>query len=422
MSRSQELFSQAKNMIPGGVNSPVRAFRHVGRDPIYFAKGEGPYLYDVDGKQYVDFCLSFGPHILGHSPDIVVKAVQEQARLAMSYGACHPGEVELASLILKGYPFLERARLLNSGTEAVMTAVRIARGFTGRSKILKFEGCYHGHSDGFLSQAGSGVAELSEATSSGVPKGVVQDVITCPYDDIKAVEQIFKTHGKQLAAVILEPVPANHGLWEPLKARLEEICMLAKLDGALLIFDEVITGFRLGLSGACGYYDLRPDIVTLGKIIGGGLPLAAVAGTKAVMEMLAPVGPVYQAGTLSGNPLATAAGSAVLKELFTRPPYEDLAKKTTWFSGELKNILSTISPVKMVSLGSLFWFSFGESHRKFPYDVTEDQKKAYAQFFEKALNEGVYFAPSPYEVGFLSATHSQTVLESVLEKITKCLK
>ena len=267
--KSQELFLRAQSLIPGGVNSPVRAFKHVGRNPIYFERGEGPYLIDVDGNRYVDFCSSFGPLILGHSHPKVVEAIIDQASKATTFGACHAKEVKLAELILKNYPYLDQVRLLNSGTEAVMTAIRVARGATGRPKILKFEGCYHGHSDGLLAKSGSGVAELAESSSQGVPDSIVKETVVARYDSIETVEKAFKQFGKEIAAVIIEPIPANEGLWVPRQAQLEEICMLAKLHGALVSFDEVISGFRFGLSGASGFYQLKPDLVTLGKIIGG---------------------------------------------------------------------------------------------------------------------------------------------------------
>ncbi len=409
---------RARKIIPGGVNSPVRSFKHVGGDPIYFEKGEGAYLTDVDGKRYVDFCLSFGPHLLGHSPPHVVKAIQEQAAKATSFGACHPKEVELAELILKGYPFLDRIRLVNSGTEALMTAIRVARGFTGRSKIVQFEGCYHGHSDGLLAKAGSGVAELSESTSKGVPPSIVQDTLNASFTDLSTLEKLFAKFPKDIAVVVLEPIPANNGLLVPKREHLKKIVELAHAHGSLVLFDEVITGFRVGASGAAGYFDLRPDLVTLGKIVGGGLPLAAVAGKKEIMDCLAPVGPVYQAGTLSGNPLACAAGVAVLQTIFQDPPYAALEFTTTSFTEALKDILSKWGPVRIRRIASLFWIDFGEGD-EFPPDINEKTKKRYADFFHRALKDGIYFAPSPYEVGFLSAAHTTAVLNEVLGKMEK---
>lgn len=419
-SKSRLLFQQAIKLIPGGVNSPVRSFKNVGREPIYFDRGEGPYLYDVDGNTYIDFCSSFGPLILGHSHPSVVSALINQATKATTFGACHPQEVKLAELILLGYPYLQQVRLLNSGTEAVMTAIRIARGATGRPKILKFEGCYHGHSDGLLAKSGSGIADLAESSSSGVPRSIVSETVIARFDSITSIEKAFKQYGSEIAAVILEPIPANEGLWIPLSAQLEEICMLARLHGALIIFDEVISGFRFGPSGASGYFNLKPDLVTLGKIIGGGLPLAACVGTKTLMSQLAPIGQVYQAGTLSGNPLATAAGIAVLTELLKNPPYEMLAKRTQRFIGRLKE--EVLPEWDFAQMGSVFWMSRSKINRSFPPDITADDKKSYATFFVKALEAGVYFAPSPFEVGFVSTAHTNEVLDASVEKLKKCLK
>lgn len=417
--KSNALFQKAQRIIPGGVNSPVRSFKGVGGNPIYFQSAKGPYLYDVDGNEYIDFCLSFGPHIAGHCHPEVLSAISEQLREATSFGACHPKEVEIAEWILKGYPFLGSVRLVNSGTEAVMTAIRVARGKTKRNKILKFEGCYHGHSDGLLAKAGSSVAELSESSSNGVPESVVGDTISVRLDSQNEIQKAFELYGQDIAAVIIEPLPANYGLRIPVPAELENICMLARQNGSLIIFDEVISGFRVGLSGACGIYDLRPDLVTLGKIIGGGLPLAAIVGKKEVMEVLAPVGEVYQAGTLSGNPLAVAAGIATLKLLFSNPPYTALEKTTKKFCFELQKILG--NKAELLQVGSLFWFNFERSTNAFPPVLTPEGKEKYSQLFHKLLNEGVYLPPSPYEVCFTSIMHDETVLQRTLEKFEKCL-
>ncbi len=416
--KSQALFEKAKKIIPGGVNSPVRAFKHVGRNPIYFERGQGAFLYDVDGNSYVDFCASFGPLILGHSHPSIVSALVEQASKATTFGACHEKEVLLAELILKGYPYLNQVRLLNSGTEAVMTAIRIARGATRRSKILKFEGCYHGHSDGLLAKSGSGVAELAESSSKGVPDSIVSETVIARFDSITSIEKAFKQYGKEIAAVILEPIPANEGLWIPLQAHLEEICMLARLHGALIIFDEVISGFRVGLLGATGHFNLKPDLVTVGKIVGGGLPLAACLGTQSVMAEVAPIGPVYQAGTLSGNPLATAAGIAVLTELFSKPPYEILEKRTRRFIGRLKE--EVLPQWDFVQMGSIFWMSPSKLTGAFPPVISSEDKKGYANFFGAALEAGAYFAPSPFEVSFVSVAHTDDVLDEMVEKLKKC--
>jgi glutamate-1-semialdehyde 2,1-aminomutase len=420
MSLSKEWQQRAAKVIPGGVNSPVRSFKHVGVDPIYFDKAQGAMLYDVDGKSYVDFCLSFGPHILGHSDPAVVHALTEQAAKATSFGACHPLEVRLAELILKGYPFLDRVRLVNSGTEAVMTAIRVARGYTGRPKIVKFEGCYHGHSDGLLAKSGSGLAHLSESSSKGVPASVVTDTLTARYDRLETLEEMFKAHPGQIAAVVFEAIPANHGLWVPSRDHVSNVCRIARANGAVVIFDEVITGFRVGLSGASGYYDQQPDLVTLGKVIGGGLPLAAIAGKKALMDTLAPVGEVYQAGTLSGNPLATAAGCAVLEKLYANPPYAAFEFSTTVLAEGLKSLFGPAKEFQVRHVGSLFWIHFGEESKAFPPEVTPESAKRYAGFFRQALAQGIYFPPSPYEVSFLSTAHTPELLDGVLERLKEC--
>ncbi len=418
---SHQLYQRAAQLTPGGVHSPVRALRHVGAEPIFFASGSGAFLKDVDGNEYIDFCQSFGPHILGHCPPSVTTAVQEQASLALSFGACHAKEIGLVEHLLKNYPFLEKARLVNSGTESVMTALRVARAYTGKSKILKFEGCYHGHLDTLLAKAGSGVAELSESSSAGVSHSQVADTVITRLDNRAETLRVLQAERDNLAAVILEPIPANHGLWIPSADYLREIVEIAQRQGTLVIFDEVISGFRFGLSGACGYFDLQPDIVTLGKIIGGGLPLAALAAKKGILDVLAPLGPAYQAGTLSGNPLATAAGCALLSELEARPPYAALEQKTRQFVGELTRLLSTQGPVHIETLGSVFWIYFGEKPTAFPVDLQIDQKERYTRLFQNGLEQGLYLPPSPYEVGFLSTAHTDAVLEKALERFGRCL-
>jgi glutamate-1-semialdehyde 2,1-aminomutase len=422
MTESEKWFERAKKIIPGGVNSPVRSFKHVGIAPVYFERGEGPYLTDVDGNRYTDFCLAFGPHLLGHRPAPVVAALHEQIDRATTFGACHPQEVELADQILKAYPFLQQVRLLSSGTEAVMTAVRLARGFTGRSKIVQFEGCYHGHSDGFLAKAGSGVAFLSESSSQGVPQSVVSETLVARMDDLPALEKLFATHANQIAAIVLEPIPANNGLWVPPREHLQQIMRIAREHGAVVLFDEVICGFRISLHGAAGFYDLQPDLVTLGKIIGGGLPVAAVVGRAEIMQRLAPAGSVYQAGTLSGNPMGCAAGGAVLRTVFANPPYAHLAAETSWFAEQLQNKLDRPGrPVTVRSVASLFWVHFGEVPAHFPPEISPASHEAYAKFFRRALAQGVYLPPSPYEVGFVSTAHTRSVLEDSLEKLAACV-
>lgn len=419
--KGKQLFERAEKVIPGGVHSPVRSCKHVGMNPLYFERAEGPFLYDVDGKRYVDFCLSFGPHLLGHSHPRVVTAITEQVKRATSFGACHPLEIDLAEKILEFYPFLQKARLVNSGTEAVMTAVRVARGYTSRSKIIVFDGCYHGHSDGLLAKAGSGVAELVEASSGGVPSSVVEDTLIARLDDYSSVEKLFEKYPGQIAAILMEPIPANYGLYVTPKDLLKKLSALAQKNGSLLIFDECISGFRVTPQGACGYYDMQPDIVTMGKIVGGGLPLAAVAGRKEIMDKLAPVGDVYQAGTLSGNPLAVAAGLAVLNQISERPPYSQIAARTERFVKQLNEVLRQVWSLRIRQLSSLFWIEFGNGSDSFPPQISQNNKDTYSKFFRKALEAQMYFAPSPYEVSFMSESHTDVVLDEALEKLRKCL-
>lgn len=418
---SADLFIRAKKILPGGVNSPVRSFKYVDRSPVYFEKGEGPFLLDVEGNSYIDFCAAFGPLILGHSHPAIVRAIQEQAAKATTFGACHPKELELAEWLLKAYPTLDNVRLMNSGTEAVMTAIRIARGATGREKILMFEGCYHGHSDGLLAKAGSGVAELAESTSSGVPASLVKETVVVRWDDYSQIEKAFSQH--ELAAIILEPVPANCGLWVPGYERVKKLFSLAKSKGTLVIFDEVITGFRLGLGGASAYYDCSPDLVTLGKVIGGGLPLAAVVGKKDWMQHLAPTGKVYQAGTLSGNPLACAAGIAAISALFeNRMVWNAFEGRCEEFVKNLSSILNNRWETQVRNLGSLFWIYFGDSKDQFPPEFKSSDFEKFSMFFKACLEEGVYLPPSPYEVGFVSFAHSEAVLEQALSKIKNAIE
>ncbi|MEZ4751624.1 MAG: glutamate-1-semialdehyde 2,1-aminomutase [Bdellovibrionota bacterium] len=420
MTHSEQWYQRALKVTPGGVHSPVRSLKNVDAQPIFFSYGEGAYLHDVDGKSYVDFCMSFGPHILGHCPEVVTRALREQVGKALSFGACHPMEVELSERILKSYPFLQKVRLVNSGTEAVMTALRTARAFTGKHKVIKFDGCYHGHSDSLLSKAGSGVAALNEATSLGVTPSQVSDTLTADFDDLEGLSALLEKWKGEVAAVVLEPVPANNGLHVPERKHLKAIVELAKKHEALVIFDEVISGFRLSLSGASGYYDFTPDIVTLGKIIGGGLPLAAVAGRAEILDQLAPLGGAYQAGTLSGNPLATAAGAAVLTELQQNPPYQKLESATNDFADALERLLSPFG-MSVPRVASIFWLQATEGNH-FPPTIGEKERALYAEVFRKALAAGVYLPPSPYEVGFLSTAHVGKAVDLALEKLEKCLK
>ncbi|MBI4404803.1 MAG: glutamate-1-semialdehyde 2,1-aminomutase [Deltaproteobacteria bacterium] len=418
---SETYFEQACTLLPGGVNSPVRAFHHVNRTPVYFSRAKGPFLFDVEGRQYVDFCLAFGPHLLGHGHPEVIGTVKEQLERGTSFGACHPQEITLAQKLISAYPFFDKVRLVSSGTEAVMTALRLARGFTGRDGILKFEGCYHGHSDNLLVKSGSSVAGLPESSSKGVGRSAIQDTIVARLDQKDSIEEAFRKRGKDIAAVIVEPIPANFGLWIPSANDLSWLMDLAHEHGALLIFDEVITGFRLGLSGACGYFDLQPDLVVTGKVLGGGFPLAAVIGPKKIMDRLAPAGDVYQAGTMAGNILSVSAGNAVLDILLREQPYQRLEQETSFLAKALTDILQRSAPVQVHHVGSLFWVQFGTGDC-FPPNVDEHAKRKYSEFFSFCLGQGIYLPPSPYEVGFLSTAHSHEILESVVEKLIRWKK
>lgn len=416
--KSQKLWKRALEIFPGGVNSPVRAFRSVGGNPVFLTSGKGAYVRDADGNKYLDFLSSWGPLILGHAPRKVVKATRKAVLKGSTFGATTEIEVETGEFILSMLPFAEKIRFVNSGTEAVMTALRLARGITGRRKIVKFEGCYHGHNDALLARAGSGLLTLAgniaEASSPGVPEDVVQNTLVLPLDDSAAFDEALKKHGAEIAAVIIEPVPANAGLLMQRRAFIEYLLTAARAKGTLVIFDEVISGFRLGFSGYAGRENLTPDILTYGKIIGGGLPVGAIAGKKAVMDFLAPEGPVYQAGTLSGNPLAMAAGLAALKVLAkdNGAVYKELQKLASRLR---ENFLREITPlfagrdwqIQLVQDESLFWFSFQKAGAPvFIRNVNAIESfsaKIYARIFHELLARGIYLAPSAYEVGFLSA-------------------
>ena len=409
----RQLFDRAQARIPGGVDSPVRSFASVGGDPFFVARAEGPYLVDTDGNRYVDYVQSWGASILGHAHPAVVEAVQRAAADGTSYGAPTEREVELAEAIAARVPSVDKVRLVSSGTEAGMTAVRLARGVTGRSKILKFAGCYHGHVDALLVAAGSGVATLGLPGSAGVTEGTVADTVVVAYNDDAALDAAFDRYGADLAAVIVEPVAANMGLVPPVDGfltRLRDRCTTA---GTVLICDEVITGFRLGPSGAQGHYGITPDLSMFGKVAGGGMPLAALGGTAEIMDHLAPVGPVYQAGTLSGNPLATAAGLAVLNEL-TQTSYDELETKATRFADGLTKALPDAQVTRVGTLTGLF---FADS----PVTNYEQAQKAdharYAQLFHHLLSAGHFLAPSGYETLFVSLAHTDDLLDSTISAV-----
>lgn len=421
--KSAELYAKAKNYFPGGVNSPVRAFKSVYGTPLFIQKGDGCYVWDADGNQFIDFCGSWGPLILGHNNAKVREKVTEVMQNGMSFGAPTALENELAELIISNNRFVEKIRFTSSGTEAVMSAIRLARGYTGRDKIIKFEGCYHGHTDSLLVKAGSGLVTFGETSSAGVPKSFADETIVIPLNDTSAIEQAFAQFKDQVAAVIIEGIPANNGLLiqdvEFIKS-LERIC---KENQALLIFDEVITGFRLGFEGAAGHYGIKPDIVTYGKIIGGGLPVGMYGASTEIMGHISPDGSVYQAGTLSGNPVAMAAGIAQLTELLKSGFYKDLNAKATEFSESIQRFATARSyKFKVFHVGSIFWFAFTNKEKiQTAEDIDPASMEKFKIMHRELLNRGIYLGPSGYEVGFVSAAHSKIELEKAKRAIFESL-
>lgn len=422
MTRSESLFNEAVNYIPGGVNSPVRAFGSVGTTPRFIEKADGAYIYDVDGNRYVDFICSWGPMILGHNDERIRESVIKACENGLSFGAATEKEVEMAKLICEIVPSIEMVRMVNSGTEAVMSAVRAARGYTGRNKIIKFMGCYHGHSDAMLVKAGSGLMTSGLPDSAGVPVGCTEDTLSAIYNDLESVQELFDQFGEEIAAVIVEPVGANMGVVPPAPGFLEGLRRLCTENKSVLIFDEVITGFRLGIDGAQGYFNVQADLTTFGKIIGAGMPVGAYGGKKEIMEKVAPVGPVYQAGTLSGNPVAMAAGYTQLTILKENPQiYTELNAKGDAFYGEIAGILKDKGlPYQMNHAGSLGCIFFtGEQVVNYASAKTSDTAK-YADYFRYMLDRGVNLAPSQFEAMFLSAAHGQKELDLYLELLRKC--
>lgn len=423
MTKSEQLFQQACGLIPGGVNSPVRAFGSVGETPRFIKKADGPYMIDVDGNQYLDYICSWGPMILGHNHPLVREKVMEACMNGLSFGAPTEAEVHMAELICRIVPSVEMVRMVNSGTEAVMSAIRAARGFTGRNKIIKFAGCYHGHSDALLVKAGSGVMTAGVPDSSGVPAGCTQDTLTAVYNDLDSVEALFDSNKDQIAAVIVEPVAANMGVVPPREGFLEGLRALCDRNQSLLIFDEVITGFRLGIDGAQGYYGIRADLVTYGKIIGGGMPVGAYGGRKDVMEMVAPVGAVYQAGTLSGNPIAMAAGIAQLTILKDRPEiYKNINDLGDRLYGGMEQIVKeTGAPCTVNHVGSLGCMFFtGQKVENYAQAKTADTER-FARYFRFMLSHGVHLAPSQFEAMFLSNAHTEDHVELTLDLVRQAL-
>ena len=414
-SNNQQLFDASKQLIPGGVNSPVRAFRSVGGTPLFFNKGQGAYVWDADGKRYTDYVGSWGPMIAGHCHPDVVRAVQDAAANGLGFGAPTASELEIAELLCKLLPSLEMVRLVSSGTEATMTAIRLARGFTGRSRIVKFEGCYHGHSDGLLVKAGSGALTFGQPSSSGVPAEIAQLTTVLDYNDAEGLERTFAQMGDQIAAVIVEPVAGNMNLIAPKREFLDALRNLCTKHGAVLILDEVMTGFRVGLQGAQGHYGIKPDLVTLGKVMGGGLPAAAFGGRRDIMECLAPLGAVYQAGTLSGNPVAVAAGLATLKLVQAEGFYERLANLATRLtSGLAASAKKHGVEFCAQSVGGMFGLYFSADLPIGYADVMRCDKDAFNRFFHAMLDAGVYLAPSAFEAGFVSAAHTEDDIDRTI--------
>ena len=406
--------------MPGGVNSPVRAFGNVNGSPIFIKSASGAYLHDVDGNDYVDFIGSWGPMILGHSNPKIIKAIKDQADLGTSYGAPTEAETSIGELIRTVMPSIEKIRMVNSGTEATMSCIRLARGFTGRNKIIKFTGCYHGHVDSLLIKAGSGVSTFGLPDSPGVPEELARQTISIPYNDIDAFLEVFESIKNELAAVIIEPIAGNMGFIPGDEDFLKTLRVKTYENGSVLIFDEVMTGFRVSLGGAQELYGITPDLTALGKVIGGGLPVGAFGGKAEIMNFLAPEGPVYQAGTLSGNPLAVAAGKCLISELIKTNPYQELEANANYLLTNIKSeMLKKGIPFSSSQIGGMFGFFFTEEFPKNFDDVSASNDKHFVSFFKGCLNQGIYFAPSKYEAGFISTKHNKKILNEVINKIRK---
>ncbi len=421
--KSAELFEQAKNYFPGGVNSPVRAFKSVYGTPLFIERGDKARIWDADGNEFIDYCCSWGPLILGHNHDKVREAVAQQLDKGLSFGAPTRLENELAELILTNNSYIEKIRFVSSGTEAVMSAIRLARGYTKRDKIVKFDGCYHGHSDSLLVKAGSGLVTFGETSSAGVPKAFADETIVIALNDKQALEEVFSTFPDQIAAIIIEGIPANNGLLIQDQDYIHFLRQITQEHGTLLIFDEVITGFRLGFEGAARYYDIQPDIITYGKIIGGGMPVGAYGASRELMAHISPDGGVYQAGTLSGNPVAMSAGIAALRILAEPDFYTKQEEKTRRFVDairayrDLKNYA-----VQIFTVGSIFWFAFTDQKSiKRAEEIDPLSMEKYKVMHRSLLNQGIYFGPSGYEVGFISSAHTQEDIDQTIEAIKVAL-
>lgn len=418
---SDELFIRAKKVSPGGVHSPVRSFKGLDRAPIFFSKANGAILTSVEGKNYIDFCQSFGPLILGHLDPEVKEEVHRMVDTAWSFGACEPYSLELAEFITSHIPFVEKLRFVSSGTEAVMSALRLARAFTGRSKVIKFDGCYHGHVDSLLVKAGSGLAGESSASSSGVSEAVAHETLVCKLDDESELESLFLKWGPEIAAVIIEPLPANYGLLVQRKEFLQKIQDLCKKNKSVFIADEVISGFRVDLKGMCGVLDLKPDLVCYGKIIGGGFPVGCYGGRGEILDLVAPLGSVYQAGTLSANPVGMKAGLETLKKMKRLNGWNVLEEKGNYFSKKLKPLLAA-HHLEISQYGSLFWIhEKSEKPIRSISQIPKNQQVSFKKLFLNLLQEGVYLAPNAYEVGFISMAHNDEILDESIQKIEYCL-
>ncbi|RIK50814.1 MAG: glutamate-1-semialdehyde-2,1-aminomutase [Chloroflexi bacterium] len=423
IAKSISLFQEAQTLFPGGVNSPVRAFRAVGGQPLFIERGEGPYLFDVDGNRYIDYVLSWGPLITGHAHPDVVKAIQEAALMGTSYGAPSPLEIELAKSIMEFMPNIEMIRFVNSGTEATMSALRLARAYTKREKIIKFDGCYHGHADMLLVQAGSGVATLGLPDSPGVPSAVASDTLVANFNDLESVEALFKKCPDQIAAVIVEPVAGNMGVVPPLPGFLEGLRSLTTQHATLLIFDEVMTGFRVHKGGAQTLYNIKPDLTTLGKVIGGGLPVGAYGGKKEIMQMVAPLGPMYQAGTLSGNPLTMSAGIAALSLIRGEETWERLEQVACRLEAGIGEAAKRAGvPIQQARVGTMFTTFFSETKPVGWNTVKAADKVRFGKFFQKMLGSGVYLAPSQFEAGFISIMHTDKIIDKTIEAVMESFR
>ena len=416
--KSVSLFREAQALLPGGVDSPVRAFHAVGGQPLFIDCGAGPYLYDVDGNRYIDYVLSWGPLITGHAHPKIVEAIQKAAVKGTSFGAPIPLELDLAKRIMEFMPNIEMIRFVNSGTEATMSALRLARAYTKRDKIIKFEGCYHGHADLLLVQAGSGVATLGLPDSPGVPANTVKDTLVAEFNDLESVERLFKRYPEQIAAIIVEPVAGNMGVMSPLPGFLQGLRVITEREGALLIFDEVMTGFRVHPGGAQTLYNLKPDLTTLGKVIGGGLPVGAYGGKKEIMQMVAPAGPMYQAGTLAGNPLAMSAGLATLELIRDQKVWDEMERHARQVDAGIESAAKKAGvPIQQTRVGTMRTTFFSETEPVDWNTVKAADKVQFAKFFQKMLSNGVYLAPSQFEAGFLSIVHDERVIAETLAAV-----